>query len=223
MRIVSLQVSAAKEIATHGSNQWWDKNWTTGFFKQPTPGRVWLGYEGFTGDEQADRRVHGGVDKAVCVYPAEHYPYWISVFPEVSFAHGAFGENLTIEGLTEGNVCVGDRYRCGESLVEVSQPREPCWKLARRWKIKAFPALVVKVGFTGYYFRVLKHGFVTNGDTLELVERPEPGWTIQRCNEVAHDRKSSAVLARELSEVRPLSGSWKDALWRKGLSSENEN
>lgn len=216
MRIASLQVGGVQEVVPQGTGEWWDKSWTTGFFKPAAAGRVWLGYEGFAGDEQADRRFHGGVDKAVCVYPAEHYAYWKSEFPDVAFEHGAFGENLTVEGLTERDVCVGDRYRCGQALVEVSQPREPCWKLARRWQIKTFPVLVLKAGFTGFYFRVLQHGFVAAGDSIELVERPVPQWTIQRCNEVAHDRQSSAAQARELAEVSPLSGSWKDQLWRKG-------
>ncbi|WP_218280054.1 MOSC domain-containing protein [Verrucomicrobium spinosum] len=98
------------------------------------------GVRGFSGDEQADRKHHGGVEKAVCVYPVEHYEYWHEHLPELALPHGAFGENLTTSGLLESGVSVGDVYELGEAIVQVSQPRQPCWKLARRWRVKDLSA-----------------------------------------------------------------------------------
>lgn len=215
MKVVSLHTGAAREITAQGSEAWWDKEWRTGFFKAPQTGPVWLGYEGFRGDEQADRRYHGGVEKAVCVYPEEHYPGWRAMPGLEALPLGAFGENLTTAGLLEGVVCIGDIYSVGEARVQVSQPRQPCWKLARRWRVKDLTAQVEQTGRTGFYFRVLQHGWVQPGDRLELCERLCPRWTLQVCNEIMHHRKDDAALAAELSACALLSGSWKDSLWSR--------
>lgn len=212
-KVLSLQVGRALHIESQSSGEWWDKPWDTGFYKQPQAGPCWLGYEGFRTDEQADRRFHGGPEKAVCVYPAEHYPYWREALEFHELPHGAFGENLTLEGLTEREACIGDRYSLGEAIVQVSQPRQPCWKLARRWQVKNLPLLVENTGFTGYYFRVLHHGHVRPGDVLELIERPFPEWTIARCNDVMHHGIGGHEAARALAECPLLSSSWKDGLW----------
>lgn len=213
--VASLLLGHAREITPVGSGEWWDKDWQTGFYKEPQSAPCWLGYEGFRGDEQADRRFHGGVDKAVCVYPEEHYAYWREILPLDELPHGAFGENLTVSGLVEKAVCVGDLFRLGGALVQVSQPRQPCWKLARRWRIKDLTAQVEQTGFTGFYFRVMHHGQVSAGDELILQQRPFPQWTIARCNEIMHHQKGDAGPALALSECPLLSASWKDGLWAR--------
>ena len=147
-------------VTPQGSGEWWDKEWRTGFHKEAREGPCWLGYQGFRGDEVADTRYHGGVDKAVCVYPAEHYPFWNGVPGMAAAGPGGFGENLTTEGLLEEEVCIGDIHALGEALVQVSQPRQPCWKLARRWRVKDLALQVERTGRTGFYFRVLRHGEV---------------------------------------------------------------
>jgi MOSC domain-containing protein YiiM len=214
-RIVSIQTGAAVTIAAQGSAEWWDKEWSTGFYKAPRTGLLWLGYEGLSGDEQADRRNHGGVDKAVCVYPIEHYGYWREKLAPLDLPHGAFGENFTTAGMLEAEVCVGDIYTVGSAVVQVSQPREPCWKVARRWRIKDLTAQVERTGRTGFYFRVVRHGEVQAGDALALRERPAPQWSIERCNEAMHRRKEDEALARELADCSLLAASWKDALWTR--------
>jgi MOSC domain-containing protein YiiM len=213
MVVLALHTAPARDIASQGSGEWWDKEWRTGFYKRAQEGPQWLGYQGFRGDEVADTRFHGGVDKAVCVYATEHYPYWEQVPGMEEVAMGAFGENLSLKGLTEEEACIGDIYAVGEALVQVSQPRQPCWKLARRWRVKDLAVQVERNGKTGFYFRVLRHGHVQAGDRLELRERPWPQWRISRCNGIMHHREGGAEAARELSACPELSGSWKDGLW----------
>ncbi len=213
--VVALHLGRVREVAATGTSEWWDKSWETGLFKEPQSGPCWLGYEGFAGDEQAARRYHGGVDKAVCVYDAGHYAHWRGVLPGPALPYGAFGENLTLSGLAEGLVCVGDRFALGEAVVEVSQPRQPCWKIARRWRVKDLPALLEQTGFTGYYFRVLQHGHVSPGVEAVLRDRPFPQWSIERCNQIMHHQREDKEAARDLSGCPLLSGSWKDALWAR--------
>lgn len=218
-RLLSIQISSVAEIAGAGTGAWWDKPWTTAFYKRPVEGRIGLGYEGLRGDQQADRRHHGGADKAVCVYAAEHYPGWRALLNLAELAHGAFGENFTVQGMLETDVCIGDVFQVGTARVEVSQPRQPCWKLARRWHLKDLTARVEQTGRTGFYFRVLLHGWVQAGDRFELVERPFPQFTIAHANDVMHHRKEDFTAARELAACPKLSASWKDSLW---LRAENQ-
>jgi len=220
--LLSLQVSAVRDIVPAGSSEWWDKAWRTGFHKQPWEGPCWLAYGGLRGDECADLRVHGGVDKAVCAYPGEHYAYWRATLPVLDFPHGAFGENFTTHGLLESGVCIGDTFRIGEAIVQISQPRQPCWKLARRWRVKDLTAQVERTGLTGFYFRVLQHGRVARGDGFHLEDRPRPNWPLSLCNEIMHHRREDRSAALELSQVPELAGAWKDALWSRASAEKEE-
>lgn len=213
--ILALHFGAVRKIAATGTDAWWDKAWETGFLKEARTGRCWLGYEGFRGDEQSDRRFHGGTDKAVCVYAVEHYDYWRGHLAQPALTPGGFGENLTVEGLMEPAVCVGDVFRVGEALVQVSQPRQPCWKLARRWRVKDLAVQVERTGFTGYYFRVLHHGWVSAGDAVAREDRPFPRWTVEECNQVMHHRKTDREAALALSACPALSASWRDQLFAR--------
>lgn len=214
-RVESLQVGKSAEIRGTGTEAWWDCDWVTGFRKAPMEGRVWLGYGGLRGDEQADRQHHGGVDKAVCVYALEHYGHWQEVLGGAELPMGAFGENFSTRGFIEDGVCIGDVYAIGDARVQVSQPRQPCWKLARRWRRKDLAVLVEQTGFTGFYFRVLRHGWVAAGMSLERVERPHPEITVARANRVMHHAKDDREAARDLAGCPALSASWKDALWSR--------
>lgn len=211
----ALFLGGVRDIAGTGTEAWWDKPWSTGFCKSPHDAGAWLGYGGLRGDDQADRRFHGGVDKAVCVYPGEHYADWRATLSLPDFPLGAFGENFTTSGLLESAVCIGDVFSVGDARVQVSQPRQPCWKLSRRWRIKDLTAQVERNGRTGYYFRVLQHGVVRAGDRLTLLNRSFPEWTIQRCNAVMHHEKDNLPAARALAGCPLLSASWKDSLWAR--------
>ena len=207
--LVSIQVGKPQNLGTEGDPT--DRPWSTGFIKSAVAGSVWLGQTNLSGDGQADLVNHGGLDKAVCAYPASHYPDWYEDLA-LPMGFGAFGENFTVDGLTESVVCIGDVWAIGSALVQVSQPRQPCWKLARRWSVKDLALRVQQTGRTGWYFRVVCEGTVTAGDVLTLIERPEPSWSIARANEVMHHRKTDFALAAVLAGIPSLSASWKATL-----------
>ena len=212
MHLVSLQIGEPRAVASTGTGQWWDKDWSTGIIKEPVEGRFWLGYQGLEGDGCADTRVHGGVDKAICAYPIEHYPFWRESLGLPELPHRAFGENFTTSGFREDEVCVGDIFELGEVLLQISQPREPCWKPGHRWKVKDLAVRILETGYTGFYFRVLRHGLVQSGQPFKRIDRPYPEWNLSRCNQIMHHLKDDLTSALILSSCPALSGSWKDTL-----------
>ena len=185
--------------------------WTSGIYKSPVPGRIRLSSTNLAGDGQADLTVHGGPDKAICVYSVHHYPLWRDELGVAECGPGWFGENFSVEGQTETQVAVGDAYRIGTAVVQISQPRAPCWKLGRRWHRADMPKLVVESGRTGWYLRVLETGEVECGDALTLLERPFPRFTIDAINAVKHGRGGTSDLdaARELASCPALAEAWR--------------
>jgi MOSC domain-containing protein YiiM len=206
--LVSIQLGAPKNYGYEGAPDAHDLPWTTGFFKMPASGPVFVGATNLVGDGQADLKHHGGVDKAVLAYGAEHYPKWREELGLADFPHGAFGENLTISGLQEELVCIGDIVRIGPVTFEVSQPRQPCWKLARRWRMHKLTGYVIANGRTGWYLRVMEEGYIEAGMPVALIERPNPEWSIARANQIMHHRKSDLDLTLELAAVPRLANSW---------------
>lgn len=197
-----------------------DKPWRTAFYKQPVQGPVSARKLGLSGDGQADPKHHGGPDKAVCVYSTDHWAHWREALAESladpeEFAAAAFGENFSIAGWTEPDVCLGDRWRIGDAEFEVSQPRQPCWKLARRWRTKDLTLRVQQTGYTGWYLRVVREGEVAAGQPIELVERPLPEWTVARANEVMHHRKKDREATEQLAAVGLLAESWREQLQKR--------
>lgn len=189
--------------------------WVTSFFKTEVHGAVTVRTNNIDGDEQADLSVHGGPDKAICVYSADHFAAWSKILgPDCG--PGAFGENFSVTGLTENTVCLGDVYEVGTVVVQVSQPRGPCWKLGRRWGQLDLPRLVLESGRTGWYFRVLTPGTVSPGQTLTRLERPCASWSVARVNEVFYAPKArrSIEARRALAECTPLAESWRRSLLR---------
>jgi MOSC domain-containing protein YiiM len=150
--------------------------------KQAISGRVRVTRLGLAGDGQADTKHHGGPDKAIHLYPHEHYARWRTDLPERSapLAAGGFGENLSTHGLTEAEACLGDLYRLGSAVIRISQGRKPCWKLNTRFGIEDMARRVHETGRTGWYFRVIEEGEAGPGDNLTLLERPYPDWTVAR-------------------------------------------
>lgn len=214
-RLLSLQVGCPRTHGTNNTAAPFDREWTTGFYKTPILGTVWLGTTNLDGDGQADLENHGGPDKAVNAYPSEHYPGWRAELGVAALPYGGFGENFTLVGLTEADVAIGDVFTVGRAIVHVSQPRQPCWKLARRWRIKDLAARVQQSGRTGWYFRVLQPGHVTAGDGLTRVERPHPEWTVAEANDVMHHRRDDRAAACALADCAALSASWRDSLLRR--------
>jgi MOSC domain-containing protein YiiM len=190
------------------------KSWRTAFWKAPVPGPVWLGKTNLAGDGQAALGIHGGPDKAVLGYAAIHYPLWRAEldWPDIPF--GAFAENFTLDELTEDTVCLGDVYAVGAAIVQVSQPRSPCFKIAKRWRRPDLTERVELTGRTGWYHRVLQEGLVEAGQPVTLLERPNPEWPIARVAATARNRKLERAAAAEVRALPELS-----ATWRQGLAS----
>ena len=154
----------------------------SGIDKQPVTGPVMATPGGINGDEQGDTRHHGGPDKALHAYATSNLPLWAADLPAQAglFIPGAFGENLVVSGIDEAGICLGDRWQIGAALCEVSQGRQPCWRLNLRFGRPDMAWLVQKTGRTGWYFRVLEAGEIRAGDGIECVERPAPGLTLAR-------------------------------------------
>ena len=221
--IRSLRVGLPRNVENRSFPGQTPLSWSTGFHKESCSESIWLGQVNLAGDGQADLENHGGPEKAVNVYPIEHYPYWQSVYEHQSFQFGSFGENFAIEGLLETDVCIGDIFRIGQALVQISQPRQPCWKLARYWGIRDLALKVQETGKTGWYFRVLKEGLVKAGDQLVLTERHVPQWTVAAANKVMHHETSDRQAAQALGSCLELSARWREKLLRRALTGAPEN
>jgi len=173
---------------------------------------VWMGSTNIEGDGQADRKHHGGPDMAVLMYASDHYSAWRVELPEVVLPPGAFGENLTVVGLDEGQVCIGDRFSIGEAIVEVSQPRNPCSKIDKRWPGTQLLKRVEETGRTGWYVRVLQAGTIESGQPVLLLERPYPDWTVRRAQGAFRGRGVNPAEAHALAALPPLSEVWKQVM-----------
>lgn len=217
--VEKLFTGKVKKLGDPNGSSPMDKPWESGMFKKEREEKIWLGKTGLAGDEVADLKNHGGPEKAVFAYPAIHYGYWKETLQLPEIGMGGMGENLAVRFMDEGNVCIGDTYEFGEAVIQVSQPRQPCWKPARRYRILDFALKIQQSGKTGWYFRVLKEGFVQGGTGLKLVERPYPEWTIARSNEVMHVKKNDLKLAEQLLSCELLAPNWKRTLMKR-LSGE---
>lgn len=212
----SIQVGAPRQHGREDATEPMERLWTTGVFKEPVAGALWLGTTNLEGDGQADLIHHGGPDKAVLAYSADHYTSWQHELQNPLLPFGAFGENFTIQGLTESDVCIGDIWQVGsDAIVQVSQPRQPCWKLARRWRIKSLALQLQQTGRTGWYFRVIQQGRVEAGMVMTLRNRIHPKWSITQCNHVMHSRTNDITAAAELAAVPELSENWRTTLLRR--------
>lgn len=192
--------------------------------KQVVNGPVGIGPDGLDGDEQGDRRVHGGPDKAIHHYPRDHYPAWqaeVGAHPLLQ-APGAFGENISTTGVAEGDLCLGDRLQLGTALVEVSQARQPCWKLSDRFGIATMARRVQDTGRCGWYYRVLAPGQVQAGDALVLVERPHPGWPLPRLATLLYRRTLDRDELRAALAL-PLVPSWRRLFERRLEQGDTES
>src|SRR5262245_32187090 len=172
MKLLSVNVSLPREV------EWNGRMIRTSIFKTPLPGRVLVRNMNVEGDQQSDLTVHGGVDKAVYVYPSEHYAFWRGELPNADLGWGAFGETFITQGpLGDNDVNIGDRFRIGSTEFVVTQPRMPCFKLGIRFGCPDMVKRFMHSGRNGFYFAVVKEGDVAAGDSIEPVERDENGVT----------------------------------------------
>lgn len=173
MQIVSTNIAQARTILWNGSAI------QTGIFKYPVSPPIHLGSEDVANDNVIDRRFHGGIDKACYLYSIDHYPYWRGKYPHLEWDYGMFGENLSIEGMDESDLRVGDIYKVGTALIQVSQPRQPCFKLGIRFGNQGILKEFIEAAIPGTYVRVLEEGKVDIGNELILEDRNEDAITIQ--------------------------------------------
>lgn len=182
--------------------------------KRPVSGPVHIGWLGLEGDSVADPVHHGGWDKAIHLYPQDHYGWWRERkrgHPLLDAA-GAFGENIASRGMTEEDIRLGDRFSLGSAIVEVSHGRQPCWKLDHRFGARDVTATIVKTGRSGLYFRVLREGEAEAGTRMDLLERPLPDWPIARVFRllIGGGHKAEPDAVRALAEMPVLAEAWRD-------------
>ncbi len=209
IRIDSIQIG---RIVTEGDPETRDvttRLWTSAFDKRPITGPIEITSMGVVGDAVADKKHHGGVDKAILCYASDHYQKWADEVPELGMSAGGMGENLTLSGIDETTACIGDRFNVAGCELQVCQPRQPCWKISRRWSDKTLTKRVAQTGRSGWYVRVLRGGTINVGDEWTLSHRPNPTWTVARVNDVLVGREVDRIAAMELMNVPELSDEWK--------------
>ena len=210
MKLISVNVGLPREIAVSG------KTVRTSIWKYPVQGRVHVSTLNLDGDQQSDLSVHGGVDKAVYLYPSEHYSYWRTQLPDVELPWGAFGENFTSEGILEDQTKVGDRIRVGSAEFMVMQPRVPCFKLGIRFNRRDMVKHFLESKRSGFYLSVIREGEVEDGDAIEFTEKQETGVTITDIVNLCTVDSRNQELLRRATQAPALPPSWKD-YFRKRL------
>lgn len=202
--VQSVNVGLPREVL------WKGRQVLTGIFKEPVAGRVAIRRLNLEGDQQADLKVHGGPQKAVYVYPAEYYAYWRERFPEMELPWGMFGENLTIWGLRDDTVYIGDRLRVGSAQLVVTEPRMPCYKLALKFGRDDVLKLFFQSGFSGFYCAVLQEGEVAAGDPVWLLHRDEHMVSALDITRLEREDRYDVELLRRAVAVEALSQDWRD-------------
>lgn len=205
MKILSINVGKPSLLVSSAGDV------LSGINKRPIEEEVFLGKLNFVGDAQADLIHHGGVDKAVCVYPVEHYSFWEN-FMGKKLDFPSFGENLTVQAMQEEVIHIGDVIQIGTAIVQVSQPRKPCYKLARKYGITDLPLQVQNTGYTGYYFRVLQEGVIKRVDLPVMLETDPLGVTVAYANQIMHHEKKNIDGIHKILAVEALSDSWRASL-----------
>ncbi len=189
----------------------------SGIDKTSVAGPVVLMASGLIGDDHGDTRNHGGPEKAVHLYPFDHYAAWREELPGLAgrLVAGAFGENLVVGGITEAQVCIGDVFKAGTALIEISQGRQPCWRLNLRFGIADMARRVQASGRTGWYFRVIETGSLAAGSTLTLARRPNPGWSLARVHGLLYRDTLNLEALAEFAALPGLSPSWQTLALRR--------
>ena len=201
-KVISLNVGLPRTVYFRGQAV------TTGIFKEPIKGRIKLRRLNLDGDKQADLTVHGGPDKAVYAYPAEHYDYWKKRLPNMKLPWGMFGENFTTEGLLEDQVNIGDVFRIGSSEVVATQPRMPCYKLGVKFGRMDIVKQFMESKLPGIYFRVLKEGEVGPGDAIELISRDVNNVTVKDLVQLVTSEGDMATIRRAV-HIKALPEAWR--------------
>jgi MOSC domain-containing protein YiiM len=214
-RLLSLQAGPVMDLLTPQAALPDDRpaGWRSGIFKAPISGPVNVTSAGVEGDQQADLKNHGGPDNVILAYDAGHYPVWRDRLTLPDLAPGSFGENFTVAGFSDDTVCIGDVWHVGPELIlQVTQPRQPCFKLARRLGRPDIVKMIVENSWGGWYLRVLHEGTAEAGMAIRLGERRHPEWPVARAVQTMYARKADPAPALALASVPELSARWKREL-----------
>lgn len=186
----------------------------TAIFKLPVTERMRIGWEGLEADAQADRRVHGGTEKALHHFPLENHRRLAAQFPEqaAQFVSGGIGENISTEGCDEDTVCIGDVYALGTARIQLNQPRSPCWKIDAKFGREGITRHIAEQGMAGWYYRVLAPGEVQPGDAFTLLERNAEPLSLRALHQLAHAHRPGAEALRRAAETPGLNVSWRNKL-----------
>jgi MOSC domain-containing protein YiiM len=204
MKLISVNVGLPREVT------WKGKTVSTGIFKEPVSDRVMVRSLNLDEDGQADLSVHGGLDKAIYVYPFEHYDYWRTELPDTELTLGIFGENFTVTGFREEELNIGDRFQIGTVELMVTQPRLPCYKLGIRFGRPDMVKRFLASRRTGFYFRVLQEGEVVAGDSLVLVSRDDNNITVADITQLYTREQNNPELLHRAAQLKALPASWRD-------------
>ena len=209
MKIIATNIGKPRTVV------WNKEEVTTGIYKYPVEGPLFLGSNDVKDDAVIDRKYHGGPDKACYLFSADTYPYWQSKYPLLEWSYGMFGENLTIEGLDESNLRIGDQFEVGDAIVQISEPRQPCFKLNLRFNSNQMLKQFVAYNRCGAYVRVLKTGNVEIDDTFKLIQSNDSSLTIQQVYElIFHKSPDKGTIERALEDPH-LAQSTKDTLYKR--------
>ena len=190
MQVLSTNIGNLTKITWNG------KVLSTGIFKYPTSSPLVLDKETVANDSIADRRVHGGIHKACYLFSVKHYPYWKKRYPDLEWNWGMFGENLSVSEMDETQIRIGDIYKIGSALVQISQPREPCFKLGVRFGTQQILKEFIEYGFPGAYVKVLEEGQVSSGDNLSLVKPSDNLLTVHQFFQLLYAKKKDEKILR---------------------------
>jgi MOSC domain-containing protein YiiM len=216
----SVQVGTPQLYGTTGATEAMERLWETSFFRVPSAQPRWLYTTHLEGNTQADTKNHGKPGQAVLLYAAAHYPFWRAELDLQEIGPGGFGENFTVDGLTEETACIGDIYAIGDARIQVTGPRYPCWKIERRWGIEGLTGRVAETGRTGWYCRVVQEGLVEPGMSIMVTERPYPEWTVALTNSFGHSRNKDVETAKALAACPLLEEWWKRLVVQRAMRKE---
>lgn len=214
-KILSINVGLPAQVVLSGKGKT-----RTAIHKKPVKGKVFLDSKGLVGDGVADSVRHGGWDQAICAYSSDHFPFWENEIPK-EILPGSFGENFTFEGLTEKDISIGDIIQVGEAELQCSQPRQPCYKLVKVMNYPAMSKRIHETGFSGFYLRVIKGGYVEADSEVNFIHKDLAGFTIDMVNTLMYLDKNNFHRIRELIQVESLSSEWR-GLFLKRLAANNE-
>jgi MOSC domain-containing protein YiiM len=187
MKVISVNLGEKKEVS------WRGKKVYTGIFKYPVNQSIYLGKTDVVNDQVIDRKYHGGIDKACYIYSANHYTFWKTKHPDLDWNYGMFGENITLQGMNESDLRIGDVFELGEAIIQISQPRQPCFKLGIRFRTQKVLKEFIKAPYPGAYLRVVSEGSVALGDELKLIEKGAEELNLARVYELMYQAQKEDV------------------------------